>query len=105
MKQKEKYSTVMDLLIIVFMAVLFAWVVIFSGYAMAGPYVDVGAYYGNPPGSDMLIDGNTNFPWVLKAEAGYAFDNGFYVSAVHFSNPQAQDRGLNIVGGGYRYEW
>jgi hypothetical protein len=105
MKQREKYSTVMDLLIIVFMAVLFFVILISSGYAEAGPYIDAGALYTDQKFNDSTVAGNSDFRVLLKAEAGYAWDNGFYMSAVHYSNPEAADKGLNMIGGGFRYEW
>ena len=105
MNEREKYSKVIDLIIIALMAIVLFWMLVANNYVLAGPYVDVGAFYTDQKFNDGTVAGNSDFRILLKAEAGYSWDNGFYVAATHYSNPEAADKGLNMIGGGYRYEW
>lgn len=70
-----------------------------------GPFVQVGAYLHDSDFDEMSAHGNLDFPIVLELSGGYQWKNGFFVQATHYSNPEAADTGLNMIGGGYRYVW
>jgi len=54
---------------------------------------------------EMEAHGNLDFPIVLELSGGYEWNNGWFLKATHYSNPEAADTGLNLIGGGYRYVW
>ena len=70
-----------------------------------GFYVQAGAYVHDSDFDEMEAHGNLDFPIVLELTGGYQWDNGWFVKASHYSNPEAADTGLNLIGGGYRYTW
>lgn len=70
-----------------------------------GFYVQAGAYIHDSDFDEMEAHGNLDFPIVLELSGGYEWANGWFVKATHYSNPEAADTGLNMVGGGYRYVW
>jgi len=53
----------------------------------------------------MEAHGNLDFPIVLELSGGYTWKSGWFIQATHYSNPEAADTGLNLIGGGYRYQW
>lgn len=107
MKKREKLpkdNKVIDAIL----ALLFAGYLIFTigiTDADAGVYIDAGVYYSFNEFNDSGVSGHDDFPGVLKLEVGYQHDSGFYAHGVHYSNPQAADTGLNMIGGGFRHEF
>lgn len=73
--------------------------------AEAGPYVQAGIYLHDSDFDEMKAHGNLDFPVVLELSAGIEHKSGWFIQATHYSNPEAADTGLNMVGGGFRYKW
>lgn len=89
-----------------FAAIFFAWLVgicIAVSVAEANWYVQAGAYVHDSDFDEMEAHGNLDFPIVLELSGGYQWRSGWFAQATHYSNPEAADTGLNLIGVGFRY--
>ena len=89
----------------VFVVASLAFLMLWGDTGMAAPYVQAAAHLHDSDFDEMEAHGNLDFPIVLELSVGYESERlpGWYAQATHYSNPEAADTGLNLIGIGYRH--